>query len=147
MIDIERLNFWSWREHCLHCGTVEDQNRENAKHGPERHQQTFHTSHDKAKCVMLSAGNKSASRQDQHAYGPADQNETRGENDEEPADESRRLVAAVAHLLWSEDKEKADDQMNDREAGKQKRHSTNHVMEYREQLQMFGVCVRLLNRR
>jgi hypothetical protein len=104
---------WSRIEQLLHTLAIEDQNREDPKHGSKGHKDTFHTGHHKAERVVLPMGNTFSGTQDQNGKSPTHQNECRSEGHKEPADECGRLLTAMTELFRSQDKEQPNDQVND----------------------------------
>jgi hypothetical protein len=78
----------------------------------------LNASDDKTEGVTLPARNKSASRNDQPANYPAEQNKDRSQYDKKPSHNRRRLIAAVAKLFWGDNEENTDHDVNNRYAGK-----------------------------
>ena len=88
---------------------------------------------------MLPPGNKPPSNQNQNREDPAQQNEDGSEDDEEPAKECRRLIAAMTEFLRSQNEQQPNDQVKDGDTGKERRYTTHHIMEDGEECQMLVV--------
>jgi hypothetical protein len=76
--------------------TIQNQNREHPKDGPEGHRKAFHTGYYKAERVVLPAAGASSGNQYQSGEGPAQENKGAAQDYEEPAKECRRLILAMS---------------------------------------------------
>jgi len=116
---------------------IEHQNREHPKHGSKGHTETFHTSRHKAEHVVLPTADTSPSNQNQSGNGPPQENKRAAQYHEQPAEEHRRVLAAMTKLFRDQDKEQPDDQVNDGKTSKQRRYSTHDVMKNGQELEVF----------
>jgi hypothetical protein len=112
---------------------------------PKGHKYTLNGCHDHAEHVMGLSREVSACDNDAGREGPSEHNEACSNNDENPPDKCRHGLTVEIERTWNIECKHSNDNVNNRDKGKQCCHATDDIVKDRKKFKILKVFIHIVN--